>query len=219
MIIAYLAKKILLIKKESPVLVAIDGVDGAGKTFFAKKLVSELENQKRKIINASIDNFHNNEIIRYKKGKDSPEGFYFDSFNYKLLKNKLLNPFLSGEGKYIDIAFDCVLNSEVNSTSKSIEKNSILIMEGIFLLRSELIKYWDLKIFLDVDFNITLERNIQRSKNNDKNISVENIIDKFNKRYMLGQKIYFLDSNPKAQANIIIDNSDFDKPKIIKDLT
>lgn len=219
MILKNLANKILRIKKETPVLIAIDGVDGAGKTIFAKKLASELRIQKRTIIQASVDDFHNHKAIRYKKGENSPEGFYFDSFNYQLLRNTLLNPFLLGEGEYCSVAFDHHLDSEIILPAKPVEKLSVLVMEGIFLLRPELVNYWDLKIFLDVDFKTTLQRNIQRSIKSNEIISVEKIIEKFNKRYMPGQQLYFEQANPKAQADIIIDNSYFELPKIIGEKT
>ena len=91
-------------------------------------------------------------------------------------------------------------------------------MEGFFLLRPELVDYWDLKIFLDVDFKITLQRIIKRSAEHNEIISIEKIIEKFNKRYMPGQQLYFEHANSKAHADIIIDNSYFELPKITKQI-
>ncbi|MFZ0030865.1 MAG: hypothetical protein WAK84_03215, partial [Candidatus Cybelea sp.] len=43
---------------DRPTLVAIDGIDGAGKTTLAHELVPFLDRSQRPVIRASIDNFH-----------------------------------------------------------------------------------------------------------------------------------------------------------------
>jgi len=46
------------------VRVAIDGVDGAGKTIFANELGEVLANRGRNVVRAGIDNFHTAKAIR-----------------------------------------------------------------------------------------------------------------------------------------------------------
>lgn len=65
-LIKVLANRILSVKKDSPILIGINGVDGSGKTFITKELKNELKNCGREIITASIDDFHNCREIRYK---------------------------------------------------------------------------------------------------------------------------------------------------------
>ena len=60
-------------------MLAIDGVDAAGKTIFAAKLSEELRKRNHTVIEASMDGFHNPRAIRYRMGRDSPEGYYKDS--------------------------------------------------------------------------------------------------------------------------------------------
>ena len=72
--------------------VGIDGVDGAGKTHFADELGDVLRVSGRSVIRASVDGFHNPRAIRYRMGRDSPEGFFRDSYDYEQLKATLLDP-------------------------------------------------------------------------------------------------------------------------------
>ena len=58
------------------VRVAIDGVDGAGKTTFADELADVLDDLGRPVIRASVDGFHNPRTIRYARGRQSPVGFF-----------------------------------------------------------------------------------------------------------------------------------------------
>lgn len=211
-----LVKEIISKQKAKPFIVAISGVDGAGKTYFTKKLIKKLKDKHQNIIDVSIDGFHNSEEIRYQKGRNSAEDFYKDSYNYDKLKEVLLNPIINQEKKYKTAYFDCSKNREVVVQPEKIYQNTILIIEGIFLFRPELLNYWDYKIFLDVDFKTSLERNVKRANEIDKFGSAIKIIEKYNQRYMPGQKIYFQDANPKEVADIVIDNNDFENPFIVK---
>ena len=88
----YLADRIIEIKRPHPVRVALDGPDAAGKTTLAEELVAPLQGRGRPVIRASIDGFHNPASIRYARGPMSPEGYYYDSFNYQTLVESLLAP-------------------------------------------------------------------------------------------------------------------------------
>lgn len=50
---------------------AIDGVDGAGKTTLADELAIALEKKGEQVIRASIDGFHNPQKLRYAMGRNS----------------------------------------------------------------------------------------------------------------------------------------------------
>lgn len=131
-LLQFLAKKILAIQKDSPILVGIDGIDTSGKTTLSNALANFLTNINRSVIRASIDGFHNPKIIRYKKGKDSPEGYYFDSFNIKALREDLLVPLISGKLTYKPAVFDFRTNSEVIVEKRQAEKNRSLSWRVFF---------------------------------------------------------------------------------------
>jgi len=87
-------------------------------------------------------------------------------------------------------------------------------MDGVFLFRPELAGYWDLKIFVEADFKITVSRATKRDGyylGSDQEIQ-----DKYNQRYVPGQLLYFQEAQPQEKADIIIGNSDFEIPVITK---
>jgi len=212
----HLSEAILGYQKDLPILVGIDGVDAAGKTTIADKLADRLKESNRQIIRASIDGFHNPKAIRYRKGRDSPNGYYQDSFNHQLIINKLLKPLSSGDLKYREVVFDYRIDDEVNVPSKKADKDAILIMDCIFLFRPELLNYWDIKIFLNVSFDVTLQRAIKRAKDQGDLDSEQDIIDIYNRRYIPGQKLYFQAATPQEKADIFIDNTNYENPVIIR---
>ncbi|MEP7455774.1 uridine kinase [Phyllobacterium sp. SB3] len=190
-------------------IVAIDGVDGSGKTIFANELAATLKAQGQAVIRASVDGFHNPRNVRYLRGKDNPEGYFLDSYNYETLKNDLLIPFLSGRDQINTAHFDHRTDQEILSTFTVSEKRTILVFDGIFLHRDELYGLWDLSLFLDVAFHITYARMAVRDGSN---------IDPFapeNHRYLKGQHLYLRECSPKARATLVIDNSSLDVPRIL----
>ena len=81
-----IAARILHISRPGVVLVAVDGVDGAGKSTFADELARVLRGSARTVIRASVDSFHHPRAIRYRQGRDSPQGFFEDSYDYASLR-------------------------------------------------------------------------------------------------------------------------------------
>jgi len=212
-LIKQLAEKILSIKKDHPIKVGIDGVDAAGKTFLADELADYLKEKNQDVIIASIDGFHNSKEIRYKKGRDSADGYYNDSFNYSALIKNLLEPLgPDGNLEYKEAVFDFKTDKEVDTPAKKANKNSILIFEGVFLFRPELIGFWDYKIFVHADFANTIKRASERDQYYLG--KKEEVIEMYKKKYIPGQELYFKEANPKEKADIIIDNNDFNNPNL-----
>ncbi|MBJ7451421.1 MAG: hypothetical protein JHC71_04960 [Blastococcus sp.] len=81
---------------DDPVLVAVDGVDGAGKTVFAGQLGAAIGATGRPVVRASVDDFHQPRAVRHRRGRDSPEGFWLDGFDLGALTRELLDPLRSG---------------------------------------------------------------------------------------------------------------------------
>jgi uridine kinase len=202
---------------QHPVRVAIDGVDASGKTTLADRLLPLIEKRNRPVIRATIDDFHNSKKVRYQRGPDSPEGYYFDSFNYEALKRDLLIPLgADGDRYYCLAAYNLKDDVPTNGTWYKAPANAVLLFDGVFLLRPELIQYWDFSIFLDVDFHISVPRAVQRDiVSGDQNWN-ENVLQaRYERRYVPGQQLYLREARPQERASIIVDNNDYQTPSII----
>lgn len=209
-----LVQHIIAVKKDVPLRVGIDGIDAAGKTSLANEIAEEVTKLGHPLLRASIDGFHNPKEIRRQRGNLSPEGYYHDSFNYDLLITHLLQPLDPQGSRRIRLsAFDFKTEQEITADELTATDNHILIFEGVFLFRPELIRYWDVKIFVEIDFQTSLNRALER----DLYLfgSREEIEMRYNERYIPGQKIYLEAEHPQEKADIVIDNNDFMKPVII----
>lgn len=192
----------LKIIPDSIQVIGIDGVDGVGKTTFAKKLQLYLEEQNLKVLRSSTDFFHNPQRIRYRLGKSSPEGFFKDSYNYSALREYLLDPLKLKRGKVILKYFDVDKDEELERIESKTDGVQVFIFEGLFLHRKEIVNYWDFSIFLKANFCNTYKRMSLRDGCSEDPRAISN------KRYFEGQQIYLKQYCPEKVASLVIDYND-----------
>jgi uridine kinase len=193
-----------------PVLVGVDGADGAGKTTFADELAGELRREGRDVARVSVDGFHRARQERYRQGRHSPEGFWADSYDYDALRREVLEPFAPGGSRRFrravrDVATDTPLHlpREVGTD------RTVLVVDGIFLHRDELAAWWDFSVYLDVDFAETFARMAVRDG------CPPDPTHPANARYIEGQRRYLAACRPASRATVVVDNRDLAHPRVI----
>jgi len=206
----HVAEAILALPADRIRRVAIDGVDGAGKTHFADKLGKELSARGATVIRASADGFLNPPRTRHRRGRDSPEGYYRDSFDYGRMCRLLLDPLSPrGNGEYVRAVYDARREREVRLLPELAHDDAILVLDGIFTHRDELIRYWDYSVWLEVPFAISIPRGAQRGYGNPDPSSPKNV------RYIAGQRLYMAECQPQVRATAVIDNTDLANPLLL----
>lgn len=189
-------------------LIAIDGIDGSGKTSFAANLEAEI--QDRPVIVIHADNFLNPSAIRHAKGRTSPEGFWKDTYNYAALRALVFVPLAAnGDGWYSPASYDHHKDQIAMGELLCAPSNALVLVEGMFLHRDELTSLWDASVFLDVPFSETAARMAVRNGSNPD--PQHPTMD----RYVEGQRLYFAAARPWERATIVVDNTDFTSPRVI----
>jgi uridine kinase len=210
-----LADLIAAVERPHPVRVAIDGVDGAGKTVLADELVRPLEARGRHVVRASIDGFHRPRAERYRRGPDSPDGYYHDSFDHSALRASLLDPLgPGGDRRYRPAVFDWRRDAPVDEPPRQAPADAVLLFDGIFCQRPELVDDWDLRVFLDVPFDETLRRMLVRDLA--PSASRPEFERRFWTRYVPGQRLYLAAVRPRERAQVVIDNADPRQPRLVR---
>ncbi|MGW4210581.1 uridine kinase [Lentzea sp. NPDC004789] len=181
-------------------LVAVDGVDGAGKTTFADALAEVLRARGRTVVRASVDDFHHPRAIRWRRGRTSPEGFFLDSYDYERFAEHLLVPFAAGQ-PFRRASHDLSSDAYVDAPFEIVSEPAILLVDGIFLHRDELVDHWDFSVFLSVDFAVSFARMAVRDG------CPSDPDDPRNRRYVEGQRLYLAKCDPAGRAALVIDHS------------
>lgn len=202
-----LRDEILLHYSSGRPTVAVDGLDGAGKTVFANELAATFAERDHAVIRASIDGFHRPREERYRVGRDSAEGFYRDSYDYESFRDALVTPFRrGGDASFRTALFDVAADHALDLPPETAPADAVLIVDGIFLHRPELVGLWNYSIFLEVPREVAAARLAERD-GTDPDVDAPS-----NARYTQGQRLYVAEVRPRTRAVAIIDNTDLDAP-------
>lgn len=205
-----LADAIGLLKLQHPARIAIDGPPASGKTTLADELAVVLRGQGRHVIRATIEGFLFPEARRYRRGEYSPEGCYFDNHDYDALSRRLLDPLgPGGDRQFQEAVYDRTTDTALSSPVMTAPINAVLVFDGVFLQRSELVDRWDLRIFVSTEFEKTVERALVREQDA---LSAADIKRRWHERYIPSQRMYFALARPAEQAHIVVYNDDLKQP-------
>lgn len=204
-------------RKSKPVRIAINGIEGTGKTVFAEKLTEYLNFKKINTIQVSIDGFHFNKELRYKQGRDSAKGYYEDSHDEIGFVEKVLKSSQSEIPNITKATHDLEIDQYLNLKPMEIDNKTVLITDGAYLFKPNFRENWDLKIYLKTSFETAMNRGIERDK--ESLGGIDQTKEKYQKRYHKASQIYLKANEPEKIADIIINNSDFNNLEIIKNTT
>lgn len=193
-----------------PALVAVDGVDGAGKTSFADELAEVLRTAGTRVVRVSVDAFHRPRAERYRRGRSSPEGYFNDAFDLAALRAHVLEPGRAG-GLVRTAVFDHTVDAPVAGETVS-AAGAVVLVDGVFLLRDELADVWDLAVFLHAPFEAAYRRLAARDG------MPPDPDHPANRRYREGQELYLRTCTPAARAHVVLDTTDVLAPEVVSGL-
>ena len=171
-------------KDKSPFIVAIDGNALSGKTTITNNLKKYLD-----ITIIHLDDYY---LKKEKQTKYSNQGRLFNIDEQRLIK-EIIVPILNGAKSVYYQKFSCQKQKIISTDLLKVEE--VIIIEGTYSLDAQLLPYYDLKLFFEIDKNTQVARIKDREKNN-----AENFIDKWVKN----EEIYFLENNTKKIVDDII---------------
>ena len=120
-----------LARLELPARVAIDGADAAGKTTMADELEKLLGES---VVRVSGDAFLRPKRERYRRGRESAEGYYEDAFDHAAFRASVL------------------------------EAVGLVLVDGVFLFREELDDLWSYRVFVEISEEESLRRGARRDR-------------------------------------------------------
>ncbi len=209
-----LATRIVALPAAHPLRVAVDGIDAAGKTTLADELEAPLRARGRSVIRASADGFQRPRAERYRRGSTSPDGYYEDAFDYQALLEALLVPLgPDGSLRYRRAVFDLRTDRPVVVAVELAPREAILVVDGVFLSRAELSALWDYRIFVEVPFDVALERAL------DRDVALVGSADvvraRYQERYFPAQRLYFERAHPRDLADAVVQNDHPSNPRVV----
>jgi len=143
-----------------PIILAISGASGSGKSLFTQNLKMTLEKHEQSVLVLQEDHYYKSqdhipESERAKTNYDHP-----DAFEHDLLLQHLQ---ALCSGKSIDYPSYCYITHTRLKKPQRIKPKPIIIIEGIMLLTQiHLFDHFDFKVFVDTPLDVCLMRRMLR---------------------------------------------------------
>lgn len=186
--------------KGRPFIVGIDGLGGSGKTTLAKKLHQYLHKQNFEVFRIHIDDHIVERNKRYETGHPEWYEYYYLQWDIELLRKELFGK-LHNNCSELSLPFYDKQNDSISINNIEVNAQAIFLIEGIFLQRMEWKKYLDFVIYIDCSYELRMERVLNR----DLYIGdYKARLNKYKKRYWLGEDYYLEKVNPHKIADIIL---------------
>ncbi|WP_433890087.1 uridylate kinase [Streptomyces sp. CA-111067] len=202
-----LARMITGVRRPHPVRVGVDGFSASGKSTLAAELAAVLADQGRTCLRADLDDFKRPRTER----PPGPDGFYRGAFDLDAIRTRLLAPLGPGgdrqvQSRYFDQQQQALFPAEL----RPVAADAIVIADGGYLLRPGLRDLWDLRIFVEIDFDLVLARGTARDSawmN-----SEQEAAEHYRRYYIPAERLYDAEADPRAHADVIMDNRDVARP-------
>jgi uridine kinase len=204
------ARAVESISVAHPTRVAVDGPPGCGKTTLANELAVVLHQRGRDVVRATVDDFLHPRAVRYRRGEYSAESCYFDAHDVGALKRMLLDPLgPAGDRRFQDRAYDHASDAALSPPPATASPDAVLLFDGVFLMRPELVDRWELRIFVSTRVETAIERAVARERLRSPAAEVER---RWRERYLPAQRLYLAADQPDHHADLVVDNDDPARP-------
>ena len=195
------------------VRVGVDGRTAAGKTTLGHELAEVLAARGRAVFRGSLDDFKRPWSERHLYDRISGEGYYRNAYDFEAIRTLLLDPAaLDGSGRVALCSIDPLTQVDHSRNCVMMPDDGVLVVDSVFAFRPELDRYWDLRIWVDIDAELSVRRGTDRDAGREGAEIAEAL---HRDRYGAAEAIYMAEVDPIALADVVVDNSDFDNPRIV----
>lgn len=197
--------------------VGIDGRTASGKTSLGHELGHAIAAMGRPVLRASLDDFKRPWSERHLYDRESGEGYYRNAFALAAIRKLLLEPAgPDGSGEVVLCLRDPRTQEEHFAELFRAGPDAVTVVDGVFAFRRELNDLWELRIWLEIDPDLAVGRGVARDA---AMIGSESEAAELHRdRYAASEDIYVAEADPARAAEVVIDNNDFDAPRLVRSI-
>lgn len=190
------------ISADRSVLVAISGIDASGKGFITSRLSDELQTRGFRVAAVNIDGWLNLPARRFSPCSPAKH-FYHHAIRFEEMFTRLIFPLRDRRSVRVEADYVEETATEYQKKTYDFDNIDIILLEGIFLLKSEFAAYYDLSFWIDCSFKTALERAISRSQ---EGLLPDETVQAYRTIYFPAQEIHLEQDRPRVAANTLIHN-------------
>ena len=183
-------------------LVALSGIDGAGKGFVAERLRERLVATGLATALVGVDGWlrlPHERFDAYRPG----EHFYRRALRLEEMLERLVLPLR--DRRSVDVVADFAEETAMayRRHRHAFEDVDVVLVEGIQLLKRAYREHYDLAVWIDCSFETALERALARRQ---EGLSAEETVHAYRTIYFPAQRLHFELDDPRGSADVLLEN-------------
>ena len=183
-------------------LVALTGIDGAGKGYIARQLVHELRSRGMKVADITSDGWLNLPHVRF-DDQNPAEHFYLHALRFEEMFERLLLPLRERRSVRLDADYAEETATTYRPHVYAYDDIDVIVLEGIYLLKRGLRMHYDTSVWIDCTFETALERAIARAQ---EGLPRDETVAAYQRIYFPAQRLHFERDAPQTAATATITN-------------
>jgi uridine kinase len=187
---------------ERAALVAVSGIDGAGKGYVAARLAARLEEAGLRVALTGVDGWLNLPQKRFDPSHPA-EHFYLHAIRFAEMFDRLILALRDRRSIRLEADFTEETASVYRTHVYAWENVDVVLLEGIYVLQPRYLGHYDLTVWIDCTFETALERAIARGQ---EGLPPDETVRAFRTVYFPAQKIHFERDDPKGAADLVVLN-------------
>lgn len=185
-------------------LLAIDGIDGSGKSVLAARLSAATTAAGMEAVTFAVDDFRR--PVDWARGDRSEADIYYDDYYDLALLDRCLAAFMDGATSFEIPAFDAAAHRIDGHRTISFPGAALAIVEGVFVLRLPRVSAGAGLIYLRASFAAARRRILARDAARGRDPA--DIHHRITARYFPSQERYLRAFNPVARADVLVDHEE-----------
>jgi uridine kinase len=184
------------------VLAAVSGIDASGKGYLASLMVADLLRKGVQAVAVNVDGWLNLPEVRFSRVRQG-EHFYRHALRLDEMFDRLILPLQQTRRHRLDSDFAEETATAYRRHIYDYRDVDVIVLEGIFLLKAQYRRIYDLSFWVACTFETALERALARQQ---EGLPPEETVRAYHEIYFPAQWVHFALDAPWAAATAILRN-------------
>jgi len=189
--------------KRRAMLVGISGIDASGKGFLTENLAAQLESADYRCGVINVDAWLNLPHVRF-GNIDPGKHFYHHALRLDEMFESLVLPLRSARTARVTVERAEETACFFQPYRYEFDDIDIILLEGIFIFKTRYLHHFDLRIWIECEYNVALHRAVARAQ---EGLLPEKTIEAYRGIYFPAQRIHFGIDSPQTNADLVFANS------------
>jgi uridine kinase len=196
----------------APWLLAVDGIDGSGKSVLAEAVVTALENAGTRAVLLRVDDYRR--PVNWKAEGRAEADVYYDDYYDLAQLDEGVRAFLDGAPGISIPVFDSSRERLDGQRWIAFEGASALVVEGVFAQRAHTVRERGQSVYLRTSFDEARRRILARDTARGR--TVADVSHRIDARYFPAQERYLREHDPVARAAVLVEHERLAAPVLAR---